>query len=41
MKRRLDEMSPRIKMRDIRDDRDDEIIELPEDELNLFLLFPV
>ena len=30
-------MSPRIKMRDIHDDRDDEIIELPEDELKEIL----
>ena len=30
-------MSPRIKMRDIHDDRDDEIIELSEDELKEIL----
>ena len=29
MKRRLDEMSPKIKMSDIHDDRDDDIINCP------------
>ena len=33
MKRRLDEMSPKIKMSDIHDKRDDDIIELSDEEL--------
>ena len=33
MKRRLDEVSPKIKMRDIHDARDDDIIELSDEEL--------
>ena len=33
MKRRLDEVSPKIKMSDIHDDRDDDIIELSDEEL--------
>ena len=33
MKRRLDEMSPKIKMSDIHDDRDDDIGFIPVDAL--------
>ena len=37
MKRRLDEMSPKIKMSDIHDKRDDDIIELSDEELKEIL----
>jgi hypothetical protein len=37
MKRRLDEVNPKIKMSDIHDDRDDDIIELTDDELKEIL----
>jgi len=37
MKRRLDEMSPKIKMSDIHDERDDDIIELSDEELKEIL----
>ncbi len=37
MKRRLDEVSPKIKMRDIHDARDDDIIELSDEELKEIL----
>ncbi|MBQ4338776.1 MAG: hypothetical protein IJC37_05075 [Clostridia bacterium] len=39
MKRRLDETSPKIKMSDIHDDRDDDIIELSDEELKVILGF--
>lgn len=38
MKRRLDEISPKIKMHDVHDDRDGDIIELAEDELKEILV---